>query len=99
MKNPMKEKWQVVRAYGALTHAGPTRPLNEDAYIAFPKRQLFGVADGFGGSGIGDAAAKKALESVRFFVEHGLGDSEVTLPFVYRRYLTNGGNIIFNAFL
>lgn len=89
----------AVRAYGAVSDAGPVRPLNEDAYIAVPERQLFGVADGLGGTGIGDVAAKKCLEDVKYFVEHGLGDSEVTLPFIYRSYYTAGANLIFNAFL
>lgn len=89
----------MVRAYGAVCDTGPTRPLNEDAFIAVPERKLFGIADGFGGIGIGDVAAKKCLEDVKFFVENGLGDSEVTLPFVYRRYYTNSSNLIFNAFL
>jgi len=90
---------RVVRAYGALCDAGPQRPINEDAYIAVPERQLFGVADGFGGQGAGPEAAKKCLADVKFFVENGLGDSEVTLPFVYRSYYTAGANLLFNAFL
>lgn len=89
----------AIRAYGAFSDAGPVRPLNEDAYLAVPERQLFGVADGLGGNGIGDVAAKKCLENVKYFVEHGLGDSEVTLPFIYRSYYTAGANLIFNAFL
>jgi serine/threonine protein phosphatase PrpC len=93
------EIFPAVRAYGAVSDAGPVRPLNEDAYLAVPERQLFGVADGFGGNGVGDAAAKKCLDNVKYFVEHGLGDSEVTLPFVYRGYYTTGANLIFNAFL
>lgn len=101
MSNQRKLVPQImaVRAYGAVSDAGPARPVNEDAYLAVPERQLFGVADGFGGNGIGDATAKKCLEDVKYFVEHGLGDSEVTLPFIYRRYYTAGANLIFNAFL
>ena len=90
---------RVVKAFGALCNPGPARPLNEDAYLAVPERQLFGVADGFGGSGAGDTAAKQCLEDVKFFVDNGLGDSEVTLPFVYRDYYTAGANLVFNAFL
>lgn len=93
------QKIQVIRAYGALLDTGGKRRLNEDVYLAVPERQLFGVADGFGGAGIGDATAKDCLENVKYFVENGLGDSEVTLPFVYRRYYTEGGNLVFNAFL
>lgn len=93
------EVLRIVRAYGAVCDAGPSRPLNEDAYLTVPERQLFGVADGFGGNGVGDVAAKKSLELVKHFVEYGLGDSEVTLPFVYRSYYTAGANLVFNAFL
>lgn len=93
------EKFRAVRAYGAVSDAGSSRSVNEDAYLAVPERQLFGVADGYGGNNIGDVAAKKCLENVKYFVDHGLGDSEVTLPFVYRAYHTAGANLVFNAFL
>lgn len=89
----------VVRAYGAVADPGPIRSLNEDAVIAVPEKMLFGVADGFGGTGLGDLAAKKTLEDVKYFVENGLGDSEVTLPFVYRTYMSASANLIFNALL
>lgn len=98
-KTPSQAKPASIRAYGALSDAGPVRQLNEDAYIAVPERQLFGVADGYGGINTGDVAAKKCLENVKYFVEHGLGDSEVTLPFIYRTYYTAGANLVFNAFL
>ncbi len=99
MNDAKPARLTTVRAYGAVSDSGSVRPLNEDAYIAVPERQLFGVADGFGGNGIGDIAAKKCLEHVKYFVEHGLGDSEVTLPFIYRSYYTTGSNLVFNAFL
>lgn len=88
-----------VRAYGFFSDAGSQRPINEDACIAVPEHTLFGVADGYGGNGVGDVAAKFVLDRVSYFVKNGLGDSEVTLPFVYRRYLTEPGNLVFNAFL
>src|SRR5689334_7978633 len=89
----------IVRAYGAVSDPGPARVLNEDACLVSAEHQLFGVADGFGGNGIGDAAAKSCLGNVKYFVEAGLGDSEITLPFVYRSYLTAHANLLFNAFL
>ena len=73
-------KFAPVRAYGAVADKGPVRQLNEDAYIAVPDRQLFGVADGYGGINIGDAAARKCLENVKYFVEHGLGDRRSRCP-------------------
>ncbi len=95
----MKKQEISVRAYGTYVDAGSIRPINEDACIAVPEFKLFGVADGYGGNSIGDVAAKETLEKVSYFVKNGLGDSEVTLPFVYRRYLTEPGNLVFNAFL
>lgn len=88
-----------LRAYGSYLDKGAQRPINEDAVLVVPERKLFGVADGYGGNGIGDVAAKKCLEHVAYFVKNGLGDSEVTLPFVYRSYYTDGANLVFNAFL
>lgn len=89
----------IVRGYGALTEGGAHGSANEDAVLAVPEHGLFGIADGFGGSGAGDVAAKSCLSDVREFVENGLGDSEVTLPFVYRGDYTAGANLVFNAFL
>lgn len=93
------QKSGILRGYGAYRDTGKTRPLNEDAYLVQPENNLFGVADGYGGNSIGDVAAKACLEKVGYFVKYGLGDSEVTLPFVYRSYYTNAANLIFNAFL
>lgn len=96
MSNPDRS---IVRGYGALTEGGAQDRVNEDAVLAVPEHRLFGIADGFGGSGAGDAAAKSCLADVREFVENGLGDSEVTLPFVYRSDYAAGANLVFNAFL
>lgn len=92
----MKAEIQI-RAYGGLTHPGSVRPLNEDRFFANPEMKFFGVIDAYGGQNIGDVAAKTILEKTQEFVKHGLGDSEVTLPFVYRRCYSNDANIIFNA--
>ena len=95
-----KPSIQAVKAYSSVSEAGKKEnALNEDATLVVSKRQLFGIADGFGGMGIGDEAAEKCLKYVEEFVENGLGDSEVTLPFIYRSYYTSSANLIFNAFL
>ena len=87
-----------MRAYGCFTDAGKVRPLNEDHYLVAPEQGLFSVADGYGGNGVGDQTAKSSLEKIAFFVKNGLGDSEVTLPFIFRHYYTESGNLLFNAF-
>lgn len=93
------KKTSVVRGYAALTVPGKSRTLNEDFYLTAPEHALYGLADGYGGTNVGDQAAKQVLDHIKFFAEHGLGDSEVTLPFVYRSYYTASGNLLFNAFL
>ena len=47
-------------AFGAATAQGAW-PVQEDGFYADPVRGVFAVADGFGGRGAGDLAAKSAL--------------------------------------
>lgn len=54
---------------------------------------------GFGGKVRGKQAAEKCLSHIHQFIQNGLEDSEVTLPFVYRSYLSSYSNFIFNAVL
>lgn len=90
----------AIKAYSAISEAGTgAHSHNEDAILIVSKRQLYGIADGFGGVGIGDEAAKSCLKHVEEFVENGLGDSEITMPYVYRSYYTTSANLVFNAFL
>jgi serine/threonine protein phosphatase PrpC len=51
-------------AYGAATTQG-SWPVQEDGYFADPGAGVFALADGFGGRGAGDLAAKQALLEVR----------------------------------
>lgn len=97
----MSKDTQIVnlRAYATYSDKGSHRPINEDAVYALSEKKIFGIADGYGGNNIGDQAAKSVLENAGLFIKAGLGDSEVTLPFVFRDYLTDGGNLVFNALL
>ena len=51
-------------AYGAATSKGAW-PVQEDGYFADPVTGTFGLADGFGGRGAGDMAARQALQDIR----------------------------------
>lgn len=102
MGNNSGKTIQAVRYFSALSQTVPDitlNPVSEDAFLINEKRFLFGVADGYGGIGVGAETAKQCLKDVESFIESGLGDSEVTLPFVYRSYFTENANLLFNAFL
>ena len=51
-------------AFGAATSQGAW-PVQEDGFFADPMQGFFAVADGFGGRGAGDLAAKTALLEIR----------------------------------
>ena len=86
-----------IKAFSINSEKGKESVANEDFGIVRPEIGFFGIADGFGGKNAGELAAKKILEEAALFVENGLGDSEVTLPFVYRSYYTSQANLLFNA--
>ncbi len=92
-----------LKAFSGFSEKGTDRPLNEDAFHALPEKKFFAIADGYGGklhenSGTTNSA-KKILTDISYFIEKCTGDSEVTLPFIYRRYYTESANLVFNAFL
>jgi serine/threonine protein phosphatase PrpC len=51
-------------AFGAATSQG-SWPVQEDGFFADPGSATFAIADGFGGRGAGDLAAKQALQEAR----------------------------------
>lgn len=55
----------------ALSHVGKARDRNEDSFVADPDRGLFVVADGMGGYGHGDVAARLAVDSIRGWISQG----------------------------
>jgi serine/threonine protein phosphatase PrpC len=57
-------KRRTTFAYGAATSQG-NWPVQEDGFFVDPGRGLFVLADGFGGRGNGDIAAKLALQEWR----------------------------------
>ncbi len=74
---------------------GPV-PVQEDYFEIDPKRGIFILADGFGGTP-GRRAAELAVRSIRQFLELEAGDLDATLPFELRPYYSIAGNVLLNA--
>lgn len=55
----------------ALSYVGKARDRNEDSFVADPDRGLFVVADGMGGYGHGDVAARLAVDSISGWISRG----------------------------
>ncbi len=89
----------VIRAVGTLQKMGASKKACEDGCLYDTKLNLFGVIDGFGGVGIGDAAAKEFAEAVKSFYLYANQEKEVTLPFLYRSGLGENVNLLLNASL
>jgi PPM family protein phosphatase len=64
-------------SWGARTHRGGVRELNEDALLAGPP--VFLVADGMGGHAAGEVASKIAVESLRGLQDRGTVTAEEVL--------------------
>ena len=76
-----------------------SRPAQEDHILCDQEKNIFIVADGFGGPVPGSTASKMACEAVRTFLFKEAGDLEATLPFHLRSYFSLPGNVLFNAFI
>lgn len=86
-----------IKSYAAYTNQGPYLQVNEDNCFANLDNQIFGVLDGFGGSGIGDIGTNKIAENIQQFYTKFGGDPDSTLPFFFSpRYLLEG-NALINA--
>lgn len=55
-----------INAYGVSSVQG-SWPVQEDGYFIHPMHGIYSIADGFGGLGAGDLAAKNSLAAVRAF--------------------------------
>lgn len=88
-----------IRQAVAGTHAGAVRQFNEDAVLRLGRVPLYAIADGMGGAGAGDIAAKLALDVLKRFAmtirEHNLALVKARSP-DNRRALSKSFDTIFN---
>ena len=75
------------------------RQAMEDFVLVDNQRGVFAVADGFGGKGLGNQAAKIACDATAEFLKREGGDEDATLPFEMRKYYSLTANILLNAVL
>lgn len=59
--------------FGAGTHVGNLRDNNEDSYVCDPQNELWIVADGMGGLGLGEVASAISTYTVAQHVKNGHG--------------------------
>ena len=94
----MRNSHLVAKSVSTFVSQG-RRPAQEDHILCDREKNIFIVADGFGGPVPGSAASKMACEAVRTFLFKEAGDLEATLPFLLRSYFSLPGNVLFNAFI
>lgn len=88
-----------LKSYGLISHQGPHLNLNEDLVDVDLNNNLFFVADGFGGSNIGDHAVKIARDIVKRSYTKIADDHDATLPFFYSHKYLIEGNALINAII
>jgi serine/threonine protein phosphatase PrpC len=88
-----------LKAYAAQTHQGPYLQINEDVYDFDFENELFMVADGFGGSGIGDRAVDKLKNEIKSYYTQISDDPNATMPLYYNPRNLLEGNAILNSMM
>ena len=72
-----------LKRYYTQTTEGPYLEINEDKYVCLAGERVFGVIDGFGGSGIGDNASELIANTILENYGSLVADKDVTMPIFY----------------
>ncbi|MDO9181113.1 MAG: SpoIIE family protein phosphatase [Bacteriovorax sp.] len=86
-----------LKSFGMNTNQGPHLNLNEDFAEADLANNLFMIIDGFGGSNIGDKAAKMIRDNLKRSYTKIANDIDATLPFFFSHKYLIEGNALINA--
>jgi len=73
--------------------------VQEDYSDVLSEKNIFTLADGFGGQSYGDKAAQRVCEAAIDFIKKESGDIEATLPFVRKTYYSLEQNVLYNALI
>ncbi len=73
----------MLKSYYAMTHKGPYFNSNQDAYYLNQDYHLFGIVDGFGGTGIGDIVSSNLTGYIHEVFTKATHDQDATLKYFY----------------
>lgn len=88
-----------VMSFFARTHQGPYLNLNEDSTFINLKQKIFGVFDGFGGTGISETNLESVRQSIELYFTKLSGDPNATMPYFYSPQYVLETNALVNALL
>ena len=89
----------MLKSYYALSDKGPYFNNNQDAFYANLEYRVFGVVDGFGGTGIGDLVSANIIKSTHDVFSKSTMDRDATLKFFYDSRRSVECNFLINGIL
>lgn len=89
----------MVKSYFASTDKGPYFNTNQDAYFVNLEHNVFGVIDGFGGTGIGDVITNRISSNIHQMLSKSSSDQDATLKYFYDARRSVECNFILNELL
>jgi serine/threonine protein phosphatase PrpC len=89
----------MLKSYYAVTDKGPYYNNNQDAFIINQEYHVFGVIDGFGGTGIGDVVSSQISKTVQEVFTKSSADQDATLKYYYDSRRSVECNFLVNGVL